>query len=158
MNESDIEQFLQEHVIGRIGYTNGHLPYVIPMSYAYDGEFVYCHTREGLKVTWMREYPEVCFEVDILGNMGNWQSVIARGRYEELTDPVLRASALRKLHGRRVPFIPTETGRVSPDWPFVPEAVNDIPGVVFRIRLTEKSGRFENQSIPGQNAAASSYI
>lgn len=143
LDSLQIEQLLEHQSVGRIGCTNGDSTYVVPISYAYDGQFVYCHTREGMKVHYMRNNPQVCFEVDHLQNMGNWQSVIAWGTFEELTDPELRRNALHQLHERVLPFIVSETVRLSPDWPFQPEELNKIPGITFRIRLTKKTGRFE---------------
>jgi len=139
----EIEKLLQKEVVGRLGCSDGKQVYVVPISYHYDGEYVYCHTHEGLKVDIMRRQPVVCFEVDKLHNMGNWQSVVAHGRYEELTDPGLRSYALQKLHERILPVVSSETTHLSPDWPFAPVELNKIEGVTFRIRLEDKTGRFE---------------
>jgi nitroimidazol reductase NimA-like FMN-containing flavoprotein (pyridoxamine 5'-phosphate oxidase superfamily) len=91
----------------------------------------------------MREHPRICFEVDILQNMGNWQSVVAHGDFEELTAPTLRNHALQKLHERILPVVSSETTHLSQDWPFPPAEFSKIIGVTFRIRLQDKSGRFE---------------
>lgn len=110
---------MTSEVVGRIGCTDGQMVYIVPISYAYDGEYVYCHTREGLKVQTMRQHPEVCFEVDRLDNMANWQSVVAHGIFEELTDTDLRNDALQRLHGRVLPLVSSETTHLSKDWPFL---------------------------------------
>ena len=34
------------------------------------------------------------------------------------------------------------------DWPFAPDNLNDIKGVVFKIELSEKTGRFEVNDEP----------
>lgn len=139
----EIEKLLSKEVVGHIGCSNGEMVYVVPISYTYDGEYVYCHTHEGLKVQIMRQHPRVCFEVDRLNNMANWQSVVAHGNFEELTDPALRNDALKKLHERVLPMVSSETTHLSPDWPFPPLELAKIEGVTFRIRLEDKSGRFE---------------
>lgn len=143
LNLSEIENILTRQVVGRIGCHSGDRVYVVPISYAYDGEYVYCHTHDGMKVEYMRQNPAVCFEVDHLQNMANWQSVVAWGEFEELKDTVERNKALHKLHERILPFIASETVQLSPDWPFPPEELSKIPGITFRIKLTEKTGRFE---------------
>jgi len=143
LNAAEIERLLERQIIGRIGCGIGDKIYVVPISYAYDGEYVYCHTHEGMKIEFMRSNPNVCFEVDHLHNMANWQSTIAWGTFEELTDPAERSKALRKLHERILPFVASETVQLSPDWPFPPEELSKIPGITFRIRLTAKTGRFE---------------
>ena len=143
----ETEKLLGKEVVGRIGCSDGRKVYVIPISYAYDGQYVYCHTYEGLKVEIMRKHPVVCFEVDHLQDMANWQSVIAHGLFEELADPALRSQALQKLHERILPMPSSETTHLSADWPFPPEEFNKIKGVTFRIRLEEKTGRFEKSSV-----------
>jgi len=143
LSSPEIEKLLRKEVVGRIGCSDGQMVYVVPISYHYDGEYVYCHTHEGMKLDIMRRNPVVCFEVDKLHDMANWQSVVAHGRFEELTDPALRQDALRKLHERVLPVISSETTHLSPDCPFAPAELNKISGVTFRVRLGEKSGRYE---------------
>src|SRR5215472_8186348 len=95
-----IEALLEREVVGRLGCSNGNRPYIVPISYHYDGEYIYCHTREGLKIDIMRKNPLVCFEVDHLTDMANWETVIVHGYFEELTDPEARRRALDKLYHR----------------------------------------------------------
>jgi nitroimidazol reductase NimA-like FMN-containing flavoprotein (pyridoxamine 5'-phosphate oxidase superfamily) len=147
LNMQEIEVLLHSQLIGRIGCHYGDSMYVVPISYIYDGQFVYCHTREGMKIDLMRKNPLVCFEVDHLQNMGNWQSVIAWGEFGELTNPAERNHALQKLHERVLPMISSETTHLSADWPFAPEELSRIEGVTFRIRLGEKTGRYEKTHV-----------
>jgi nitroimidazol reductase NimA-like FMN-containing flavoprotein (pyridoxamine 5'-phosphate oxidase superfamily) len=147
---SEIEGLLTKEVVGRIGCSDGKMVYVVPISYAYDGTYVYCHTQEGLKVEIMRKNPRICFEVDHLQNMANWQSVVAHGIFEELKDETLRNDALQRLHGRVLPLVSSETTHLSRDWPFVPSELSKIAGVTFRIRLEEKTGRFERSPVASQ--------
>ena len=144
---SEIEGLLTKEVVGRIGCTDGQMVYVVPISYAYDGTYIYCHTHEGLKVDIMRKNPKVCMEVDHLQNMANWQSVVAQGIFEELKDETLRNDALQRLHGRVLPLVSSETTHLSRDWPFTPSELSKIAGVTFRIRLDEKTGRFESSPV-----------
>lgn len=143
LNAIEIEQLLNSQVMGRIGCRYGDSIYIVPISYAYDGKYVYCHTQEGMKVHLMREYPKVCFEVEHMADMANWKTVIGWGIFEELKDPEERNYALNKLHERILPMISSETVQLSADWPFRPSAPDTIEGVTFRIHLAEKSGRFE---------------
>jgi nitroimidazol reductase NimA-like FMN-containing flavoprotein (pyridoxamine 5'-phosphate oxidase superfamily) len=84
LNEETIEAVLHHQLIGRIGCHSNDLTYVVPISYSYDGDYVYAHAEEGMKINMMRQNPKVCFEVDTMENMANWQSVIAWGSYEEV--------------------------------------------------------------------------
>jgi len=143
LNTMEIEQILSSQVVGRLACRYGDSQYIVPISYAYDGEYVYCHTQEGLKVRLMREHRKVCFEVESMPDMANWRTVIAWGEFEELKDWDSRMIAMNKLHERILPMISSETLQLSVDWPFSPTELDRIPGVTFRIRLLEKSGRFE---------------
>jgi uncharacterized protein len=150
LNEMQIEDVLQQQLIGHLGCHNDGITYIIPVSYAYDGKYVFMHTStEGKKIEMMRKNPEVCFQVDQLKNMGNWQSVIAWGRYEEITDEAEKANALQKLIDRNLPVVSSSTTHLGKNWPFPPKDLSSIPGIVFRIELKNKTGRFEsNEETP----------
>jgi nitroimidazol reductase NimA-like FMN-containing flavoprotein (pyridoxamine 5'-phosphate oxidase superfamily) len=139
----EIEKLINNQSIGRIGCHADGTTYVVPVSYAYDGTYIYGYTLEGMKINMMRKNPKVCFEVDNTKNLANWQSVIGWGEFEELNEGEERYKALQKLNERVLPFISSETMHITPQWPFPAENITDIKGIVYRIRLIEKTGRFE---------------
>jgi nitroimidazol reductase NimA-like FMN-containing flavoprotein (pyridoxamine 5'-phosphate oxidase superfamily) len=130
MSNEEVEATLRRHRVGRIGCSANDRPYVVPITYAYDGIYVYGYSVLGRKIEVMREQPLVCFEVDELDGECSWRSVIAEGRYEELGDGGARRIALALL----VDDQPVARGL---------DAAAQI--VVFRLHLTEKSGRFERR-------------
>ena len=75
LKPGDVEDFLNTQVVGRIATHADGETYIVPISYAYDGQYIYCHTNEGKKVSMMRKNPKVCFEVDELKNM-DWDNKI----------------------------------------------------------------------------------
>jgi nitroimidazol reductase NimA-like FMN-containing flavoprotein (pyridoxamine 5'-phosphate oxidase superfamily) len=143
LTTDEIENLLHTTVLGRIGCSDGQLIYVVPISFVYDGTYVYCHTHEGLKTKMLRKNPGLCFEVELLKDLANWQTVITHGIFEELTDAALRLDALQKLNARKLPVITSQTTRLTTEWPFASEALGQLEGVTFRIRLHSKTGRFE---------------
>jgi nitroimidazol reductase NimA-like FMN-containing flavoprotein (pyridoxamine 5'-phosphate oxidase superfamily) len=143
LNTGEIENLLNEKVVGHIGCYAGDQIYVVPVSYAYDGKYVFVHSLEGKKIEMMRKNPSVCFQVDDTHNMANWRSVIAWGHFEELSDMTERNKALKKLIDRHLPLVSSETTHLGGIWPFPPEDLSIIKGVVFRIELKEKTGRYE---------------
>lgn len=148
LNKTQIEKVIAGNIIGRLGcYADGKT-YVVPISYAYDGQYIYARTFEGLKISMMRKNPNVCFQIDEMENMANWKSVVAWGAFEELTNEEERNTGLRKLIARILPEISSETVKLSPEWPFPTDDYKKIEGIVFRIRVTEKSGRFERIDSP----------
>ncbi len=142
-----IEEVLGKQAVGRLGCNYDGVVYVVPISYAYDGEYIYVHTHEGMKMEIMRKNPEVCFQTDNMQSMANWQSVIAWGKFEELEEGEERNQALQKLMGRILPMISSETAHLSALWPFECDNPGLIQGIVFRVLITKKTGRFEKSSV-----------
>jgi nitroimidazol reductase NimA-like FMN-containing flavoprotein (pyridoxamine 5'-phosphate oxidase superfamily) len=130
LSAEGIEALLRTAIVGRIaccghGRTGDGRPYLVPLAYGYDGESVYAHSGPGRKLDLMRSESRVTFEVDEAEASDRWRSVIAEGTFEEITDSRQRDAALEVIYGvNGVPDLGSQT-------------------VVFRIRLTSRSGRFE---------------
>jgi nitroimidazol reductase NimA-like FMN-containing flavoprotein (pyridoxamine 5'-phosphate oxidase superfamily) len=144
LNETQIENLLKQQVIGRIAcYANGDI-YIVPINYVYHDGYVYGHSAGGKKIRMMRENPEVCFEVEDIYNVFRWQSVIAKGVYEEITDIEEKKQAMQGIIHRIMPLVTTPNGHPSHG---ITENDSDVGTtvelIVYRIKLTEKSGRFE---------------
>jgi uncharacterized protein len=139
LSAPEIEDVLMGNVIGRIGAHAFGRTYVVPITYAYDGKAVYGHSREGMKLHMMRENPHVCFEVDHMDDYANWRSVIAAGVFTELRGPE-REAGLQLLVDQLERL--TEHGPPG-------ESVHPHQGmhaaIIFRIELSEKTGRFERR-------------
>ena len=127
----EIEKLLRTAIVGRIaccghGRVGDGRPYLVPLAYGYDGGAIYAHSGPGRKLDLMRAEPRVTFEVDQAQASDRWRSVIAEGAFEEIADEAERAHALRVIYPppAEVPPLGEQT-------------------VVFRIRLTARSGRYE---------------
>lgn len=146
LNKAQIEQLLKSEVIGRIGIYADKKIYVVPISYAYEEGYIYGHSKDGMKVKMMRKNPHVCFEVDVMQNMANWQGVISWGEFEELKDIKEQKRAMKILMDRMMPLMTSETAHPSHGLgKGHNEDVKAFTAVVFRIKLTEKTGRFEKR-------------
>jgi len=146
LNKEQIELMLNTEVIGRIGCYADHKIYIVPVSYAYHDNCIYAHSKDGMKIQMMRKNPGVCFEVDAMWNMANWQSVIAWGSFEELKDEASRKEGMNILMNRLKPLMTSETAQ--PSHGLSESHKHDTAGfhaVVFRIKLNEKTGRFEKR-------------
>ena len=84
LNTEQIQNILRSQSICRLACCNEGKPYVVPISYYYDGMHIYFETKTGKKVEIMRKNQNVCIQVDIINSMLHYQSVIAFGKYEEL--------------------------------------------------------------------------
>ena len=101
LNSEEIDQLLNNQLVGRIGCHSDGVTYVVPISYAFDGNNIYAHSFKGLKLTIMRKNPKVCFEVDDTQDLANWKSVICWGEFEELTDEVQKKRSSTKAQRSR---------------------------------------------------------
>jgi nitroimidazol reductase NimA-like FMN-containing flavoprotein (pyridoxamine 5'-phosphate oxidase superfamily) len=147
LEESKIEKVIKENIIGRLGcYTDSKM-YILPISYAYDGEYIYMRSLEGLKISIMRKNPTVCFQIDTMKDMADWESVLLWGTFEELTNEKDKNVAVQNLLERELPQVSSETVKLSQEWPFHPGDYSTISGIFFRIRVTEKTGRFESLEV-----------
>jgi nitroimidazol reductase NimA-like FMN-containing flavoprotein (pyridoxamine 5'-phosphate oxidase superfamily) len=143
LSNSEIETLLDDQLIGRIGCGEAGDVFVVPITYAYDGNYIYGHSKEGMKIRMMRKNPSVCFEVDQITDMTNWKSVILLGTYEEFENEKERQLAMKIFSDRMKPFMTSETlvPMMRQPEPHPPEAVHK--SVVFRIKVLRKTGRFE---------------
>jgi nitroimidazol reductase NimA-like FMN-containing flavoprotein (pyridoxamine 5'-phosphate oxidase superfamily) len=147
LTNEQIEKVLKENILGRIGCNDGTKTYVVPINYVYDGKFIIGQSMEGMKIYMMRNNPVVCFEVDEMKSLTNWKSVIAWGEYQELTAERDRYYAMKlfvdKMMHAKISdaAIPPEITEKSMHL-FLPESIKPI---IYRIVITEKTGRFENQ-------------
>jgi nitroimidazol reductase NimA-like FMN-containing flavoprotein (pyridoxamine 5'-phosphate oxidase superfamily) len=89
----------------------------------------------------MRENSLVCFEVEQIRSMSNWKTVLVRGRFEEL---------LRDERERAMGIIAARLGRIEASASARLSQENDAHRregfhrpIVFRIRIQDRSGRFE---------------
>jgi len=150
LTSGEIENLLHQQFIGHLGCQDKDTVYVVPVSYAYDGGNIYCHSLEGQKVAMMRNNPKVCFQVDEMKDMANWKSVITWGNFEEIDDEMERRKALHILSARRLPISSSITTHLGHTWPFMDEDAKGITGLFFRISLKEKSGKYESSSVSPQ--------
>ena len=140
LTNDQIDQVLASQMVGRIGCHVEERTYIVPVAFAFDGQYIYAHSRNGLKISMMRKNPTVCFEVDIIENMGNWRSVIVQGVYEELKTGALQLLAFKLLSDRLSPVRTSQAARPSSK---TPPGEKKMRPVFFRIVVREKSGRYE---------------
>ena len=135
-----ISDILRRHQVLYLALQDEGAPYVIPMSYGYDGECLYLHcAAEGRKMDLLRAHPQVAFAVEAeyevkpgavaCGWGFAYASVTGEGVAEIVTDPA------GKRHGLDV-LMSHFTGE--------PQEYRDggIEGTtVIRVRVTSLSGK-----------------
>jgi uncharacterized protein len=145
LTDTQIKNVLSSQALGRLACTDGKRPYIVPVTYTYDGKYIYGQTNEGLKLTILRKHPDVCFEVDLMTDMRNWQSVILFGTFQELKNKEAR-KARDILFDRVFPLQTSST--IHSHQHTITGKVDDstrVKQVMYRIRIKKITGRFEKQ-------------
>ncbi|WP_437631168.1 universal stress protein [Sorangium sp. So ce854] len=143
-----IEALLERSAFGRLGCHAQGRTYVVPMTYAYEKGRLYLRSAEGTKVRMMRENPEVCFQVDHIQSLADWESVIVFGVFREL-QPQEAVEGLQRIRDRLAALLADEDA-----WPRPSEIPADDRfghrayaggrgAVVGCIEPVEKTGRYQ---------------
>ena len=108
-NRADIEQIIKNSLVCRLALTKENNPYIVPVSFGYDGKCIYVHTaKQGKKIDFINSNNLVCFEFDINVKTvehesvackwsTSYQSVIGYGKIIEITQFDEAAYALNQI-------------------------------------------------------------
>lgn len=148
LNEQQINNVLSSQIFGRVACCSNAHPYIVPVTYAFDGKQIYAQSFEGTKIDLMRLNPNVCFQVDITNDMYNWQSVHVYGQFKELSGAE-SARARSTLFSNIMPMLTGSSihGHEHEEGPgHEIEDRSMVKPIMFTIVINEKTGRFENRS------------
>ena len=140
MTADAIEAFIHDELIARIAYVDRRgVPYITPITYAYDGDSFYGYSMIGSKIEHMGVHPEVCVEVDRFTNAADWRSVVVHGTFEPLHGDAA-ADAVARISERMRTVAAAEGAPAQAFKTFVAREGGD--GIAYRIRVSNKhSGR-----------------
>lgn len=136
-----ISQIIRKCQVCRLGLTKDNIPYIIPVSFGFDGRAIYFHTaNEGRKLDFFTAGNSVCFEfehgVRILPHDTspcNWtfsfQSVVGYGTVRELCGHAAKSDGLQLIMRHY-------SGR---EWEFRREDIEAIR--VWRLEIESMSGK-----------------
>jgi hypothetical protein len=136
MDRSQCMDLLQASRHGRLACAKDDQPYVVPITYAADGNNLYSFSLVGRKVEWMRGNPKVCMQVDAFGDGPEWRSVVAFGQYEELPDRI----GWKVQRERAWSLLSREAEWWAPG-ALKPVAQSPAPHLFYRIVVDEVTGR-----------------
>jgi len=140
LGERESRALLQEEVTGRLGCSDHGKPYIVPVHYLFDNDCVYVQSPPGHKIDVLRDNPNACLQVDEVKDDSHWRSVLAFGLYEEVNDVNERRRVLADLFKHLRSVTPVESRMKQPS----PETPDTIDTIVFRIRVTDITGVYEN--------------
>lgn len=138
LNAAECEEILARSDVARLACSRHDQPYIVPIHFSFDTarKCLYAFSTVGQKIDWMRQNPKVCVEIEDIADKNHWTTVLAFGRYEELSDSAAdRAArnAAEQLFSKR------------PEW-WLPAAAKVGPHehhamVIYRIQVDRMTGR-----------------
>ncbi|HEV2127052.1 MAG TPA: pyridoxamine 5'-phosphate oxidase family protein [Thermomicrobiales bacterium] len=117
LHSDEIEDILFTYHTGHLACIAAGAPYIVPVTYAYDGGALYGAITPGCKITALRDNSAVAFGIADLSEPHRWRSVIIEGTWSEVTDPHEREQTIALLANVDQPIELDESSilfRVSP--------------------------------------------
>ncbi len=136
-----MDDIIRSTQVCRLAMALDNEPYLVPVSFGYDGTAIYIHTsREGKKIDFFRKNPKVCFEfernVKLKQNTNrackwslSYESVIGYGKIEEMVKPPEKEFGLNRI-------MLQYSGK---EWTFTETLVRDTR--VWKIRIDSMTGK-----------------
>jgi hypothetical protein len=142
LKENESKNVLANNYLGSLSYISGNSPYVVPMTYYFDGETtIVGYSSEGHKTQAMRKHDRVSLHVLEMKSINHWTSVLAHGTYEELDSIDAKDYLHRFASGIRDLILRKEEKNLHFIGDFSSKSYKgDLP-VVFKIMLDSITGK-----------------
>lgn len=143
LNETQTKNLLSSQVMGRLACSYKRQPYIVPITFTYDGIDIYGQTHEDEKLKIFRKNPNVCFEVDLITDISSWQSVLVFGEFEEIASSLenkVRAILCNRVFSLRTTNVIHKYGH---ELTTKIEESNWVKPVFFRIKINKLMGHFQ---------------
>jgi uncharacterized protein len=127
LNDDAARKLFETARVARLACIVNGEPYVVPINCVLEGDFIYSHSLNGLKISALRKNPRACVQVDEIESELSWRSAIAFGNFEEVKDPDDRAEVLNKLF-KAFPLLTPVESMIARDG-----LAQEV--IVFRIRI-----------------------
>jgi hypothetical protein len=132
LSDEDARQLFHDAKVVRLGCIVNGEPYVVPINYLLEGDYLYSHSLYGLKIAGLRENPRACVQVDEIESDLHWKSAMAFGKFEEITKSRERADILTKLL-RKFPMLTPVESAIASDG-------SSQEVIVFKIKIERITG------------------
>ena len=142
LQENRCKEILGRNYLGNIAYISGDSPYMVPMTYYFDGkETIIGYSSEGHKTSSMRKNSNVSLHILELKDIDNWISVLAHGTYEELGDGDAKAYLREFAAGIKDLILRKEEKNLQFISDFSSKTYKGEIPVVFKITIDDVSGK-----------------
>jgi len=140
-SRAQIDEIIHDSNVCRLALSKEDSPYLVPMSFGYDGESIYVHTSQaGKKIAYFEANSRVCFEVERNVHLRchdmsackwsfSYESVIGFGTIQEVIQPAEKIFALNQIMNHY-------SGR---EWDFDEDILNKVR--VWKILIKALTGK-----------------
>ena len=99
MNETEVNELLEEQILCRIAFGGKNAPYIAPFQYALVSGQLYFHfTEYGKKMALLGEGNSVCVEIEkYTKDLSEYRFVVLTGKLRIVTEPQERTLAIEKM-------------------------------------------------------------
>jgi nitroimidazol reductase NimA-like FMN-containing flavoprotein (pyridoxamine 5'-phosphate oxidase superfamily) len=133
LTAEECRELLARTGLGHLGCARNNEPYVVPIYFAYESDYLYGFSTFGRKIEWMRANPKVCVEVEEIASHNSWATVIITGQYQELPNTAERRHAYTLLEQRTLWWqIAKAAGELRTTQP--------LPTIFYRIHIDTMTG------------------
>ena len=140
LSEHEVMDLFKENHLGHLGCQKDGEVYVIPITYAFEDNYIYSHSKDGKKIEMMKRNPNICLQVEKVYDLFHWKSAIAWGNFEQLKGEmasqgmrVLVKKLIKLRHIERAPSLEVDF-----------EAMLEST-IIYRFRVDKSSGRYESE-------------
>lgn len=143
LTKDEINNVLMSQALCRIACSDDKKPYLVPVTFAYDGTYLYGQSMPGTKLNILRKNPNVCVQTDIINSMTSWKSVMIFGQFEELKDT--EAETAREMLYSKILTLMTGSAvhNFGHELETAVDENNRIKSVMYRIKIEQMSGRYQ---------------
>ena len=140
-SREEMDEIIRGSHVCRIALAMDNMPYIVPVSFGYDGESIYIHTaKEGKKINIIKKNNNLCFEfernVELFRDPDNackwtfsYESVVGFGKIYELKLLKQRENGLNKIMSQY-------SGK---EWVFGEDKLSNIR--VWKIEIASMTGK-----------------
>ena len=143
LEEQEIKFILENNYIGHLGYIYLNKPYVVPITYFFDKEEnnIICYSGEGHKINAMRKHTAVSLLVEEIESIGNWESVLVHGAFEQHVGSEAKAYLHKFSLGVKQVIFEKEHKKLDFISEFSSKIFNENVPTVFLIKIEGFTGK-----------------
>lgn len=142
LQDSKCKEILGRNYLGNIAYISGGSPYMVPMTYYFDGkDTIIGYSSDGHKTSAMRKNNKVSLHILEMRNIDNWISVLAHGTYEELDSGDAKGYLHQFASGIKDLILRKEEKNLQFISDFSSKTYKGEIPIVFKITLDDISGK-----------------